>query len=700
MREKYRILHVEDIATDAELIARELRQSHVHFDHLVIDKREDYIAALQSFSPDIVLCDHSLPSFNSLEAVRILRENNGPTPFILITANLSEEVVNGVMQAGADDYILKDMLKRLPHAVMNLIQKHRYEKERKLLIDEAKHKETVAHEALSRLSKKLLLATESAGVGIWEYNLAEDRFIFDDLLLSLYNVTTDKADGSFEDWMDFIHPADKEKVKAEFGNALTSDPGVATEYRIVWKDGTVRYIKATISIQRNASGEPLQIIGTNQDVTSSRQAEVALKESESRYRSFFENSMDGILLADRDGPILAANPAACAIFGMSEAEICRGEKLSLVDAADSQRDTLIKELYRSGKAKGEVLLKRKNGTSFPGEVMSAAFKDMNGRERTMTIIKDVTVHKETEQKIIQTSIELQQTLNGLNKIMDSSMDIICVIDGEGKFVNVSSASTNIWGYAPQELTGKKYIEMVFEEDVEYTLQVAKGILNGRPVSMFENRYVHKSGKVVPVLWSARWDCSDGLMYCVAKDATEKKKLEKAFISEKQRFYELFLHAPSSIGVLTGPDYVFEMANPMFLELIARNNVIGKSIKEVLPELAEQKFITLLDQVYETGETFRANELPVKLLRNGRIENTFISFTCQANRNAEGIIEGIFIFAIDVTEQLQSRKKIEESEQRFRELIQDLPEAMYTCDAEGRIMLYNKAAVTLWGRKPE
>ena len=89
------------------------------------------------------------------------------------------------------------------------------------------------------------------------------------------------------------------------------------------------------------------------------------------------------------------------------------------------------------------------------------------------------------------------------------------------------------------------------------------------------------------------------MYCIAKDASEKKRLEKAFEIERQRFQDLFLQAPSSMGALKGKDHVYESANNLYLQLIGKENIIGKTVKEVLPEMAEQGFIDLLDKVYTT-----------------------------------------------------------------------------------------------------
>ncbi|MCW3109317.1 MAG: domain S-box, partial [Segetibacter sp.] len=691
MTDRYKILHLEDVSTDAELVARELEKSNISFEHLVINSEKDYVQALDQFSPDIILCDTSLHSFNSHEAIKIIKTKKLYIPFILITASMSEEVAMSVVKEGADDYIFKDRLKRLPHALINAIEKNRFEKEHTQLIDEVLEKETLSKELLEQLSNKLLLATSVAGIGIWEYWFNHNKFTGDDVLFSLYGITSADFDGSYKMWIQFIHPEDKERVNKEFQDSIRKYADFKTEFRVVWNDGSVHYIKAVALVQRDAGGNPTRIIGTNEDISSQKESEQVIKESEAKYRSFFENSMDGILLTVTDGRIIAANPAACAIFQMTEEEICNTGRFGLVDVTDPGLEPLLEERHRTGKAKGEITYIRKDGSRFPGEITSVVFNDANGYERTSVIIRDVTERKQSEQKLITTSTALRKALNDVEKIMDSSLDVICTIDEEGRFVNVSSASEDVWGYKPHELSGRRYLDLVFDADAENTIEVAGGIKRGVPVTMFENRYVRKDGSTVPLLWSARWDDNDKLMYCIAKDATEKKRLEKAFESERQRFYDLFLHAPSCIAVLKGPDYVYGMANPLYMRLIRKTDIIGKAIKEVLPELADQGLFELLDTVYNTGKCFSGNEMLVKLNRseNGKPENIYMNFVCQANRNTEGIIEGIFFFGIDVTEQVEARHKLEESEKRFRQIVETAQEGIWMIDENNKTVFINQ-----------
>ncbi len=136
-----KILHLEDLAADAEMVDRILRKSQFHFEKKVVSDEPEYVRALNEFKPDIILSDHSLPAFNSLEALRIAREMGLTAPFILITATVSEEFAVSVIKEGASDYILKDRLERLPNAVKSALDKYLTEKEKKQAVESLRSSE-------------------------------------------------------------------------------------------------------------------------------------------------------------------------------------------------------------------------------------------------------------------------------------------------------------------------------------------------------------------------------------------------------------------------------------------------------------------------------------------------------------------------------------------------------------------------------
>jgi len=124
MEKALRILMLEDSPDDAELIKRELTKRGMHFTAFVVDTRAEFTKALLTFDPDIVLSDHALPRFNSIEARRICQQLGIDVPFVLVTGAVTEEFAASCVKKGLDDYILKTNLSQLPIIVeRNLVRK-------------------------------------------------------------------------------------------------------------------------------------------------------------------------------------------------------------------------------------------------------------------------------------------------------------------------------------------------------------------------------------------------------------------------------------------------------------------------------------------------------------------------------------------------------------------------------------------------
>ncbi|MEO5909175.1 MAG: PAS domain-containing protein, partial [Ginsengibacter sp.] len=170
--------------------------------------------------------------------------------------------------------------------------------------------------------------------------------------------------------------------------------------------------------------------------------------------------------------------------------------------------------------------------------------------------------------------------------------------------------------------------------------------------------------------------------------------------KRDMLYDIFMQSPAMLCILKGPDHTFVLANEPYRQLIGNRNPIGKTLREALPELEDQGYYEILDNVYATGKPFSGKEMPASLYRNGKMEEVFVNLNYQPLLDSNDQMEGIFVFAYGVTEQVVARRKIKESQLKYRNLIFGLPVALYTCDADGYIQLYNEAAVKLWGRKPE
>ena len=157
MEKELKILVLEDIQTDAELIIHEVKKSEIKFNYKRVETEKEFTDALSTFKPDIILSDYNLPQFTGMQALLIRNELIPDIPFILITGSLNETIAVDCMKAGADDYILKDNLTRLGTAIESALQK------KETLITKRK-----AEEALTKSNEfnKLLLQTFPFGMDI------------------------------------------------------------------------------------------------------------------------------------------------------------------------------------------------------------------------------------------------------------------------------------------------------------------------------------------------------------------------------------------------------------------------------------------------------------------------------------------------------------------------------------------------------
>ncbi len=133
---KRRIFILEDVPADADIMIEELNQSGMPFQYYVHASRHDFIQKVQAFQPSVIIADYSLPGFNALHAFKLLELEGLKIPFILVSGELSEDIIVEFLKQGIDDYVMKNNLKRLPHAVDVVLKKREIEKEREMAIEQ------------------------------------------------------------------------------------------------------------------------------------------------------------------------------------------------------------------------------------------------------------------------------------------------------------------------------------------------------------------------------------------------------------------------------------------------------------------------------------------------------------------------------------------------------------------------------------
>ena len=301
MHQPLRILHLEDVPTDAELIERVLRKSGLAYKKLVVDTRLDYITALQEFLPDIVLSDHALPAFNSYEALEILKGMNMHIPFILITSSISEEFAVEILKQGAADYILKDRLQRLPSAVKTALEINRLEKEKQQFITEL----------IS--SSKLMNEVEAiAHFGSFNINLMANTIKLSAEAYHILGLETTKKDLPGDLFYNAIHPDDQAYIRSKIFSiqSLPVTQLQKLQFRIIDNKGVLKYIYSEYRIEWDVEMKAMFVKGFIHDITGIKAAENSLQKSEANLRTIFNNSDTAYVLYNPQKQIISYNNLA------------------------------------------------------------------------------------------------------------------------------------------------------------------------------------------------------------------------------------------------------------------------------------------------------------------------------------------------------------------------------------------------------
>lgn len=265
-------------------------------------------------------------------------------------------------------------------------------------------------------------------------------------------------------------------------------------------------------------------------------AEAALRKSEGLISSIIEHAPVLINVKDLQGRFLLANrPAAYALGTEPEALVGRTNEAFLAPATAAALRREEEEVARTGQpSEMEVRLPGPGGEQ---SYITSKFPLYDGKGRLYAVgstSADITPIKRAHEALHRQYEQQQRILNGLQSVLSTSSDMICIVNEACEFVMVSDTARQLLGYAPKELMSKRFIDFVAEEDRERTKTIAQEIIAGYPVTDFTNRYRRSDGELVPVIWSAKWLAEDRLMYCIARNGAERVKVAEQLAQSQAR----------------------------------------------------------------------------------------------------------------------------------------------------------------------
>lgn len=359
---------------------------------------------------------------------------------------------------------------------------------------------------------------------------------------------------------------------------------------------------------------------------------------------FAENCPDFFWSVDRHCRLEYANPAFHHfLFSITNRKLQLGERLPL-ELLDQHTSGNWPAYYERALA-GEVV-DVQDGIRINGQQSASSI-----RLRCQPILVDGAVTGIT--CMVQATTALEQLRTELNTIIDISQDVICILNSEGRFLTVGSASLKHWGYSPEELSGRSFTDLTYPEDLEETMAILSAVLQGSELTGFDNRYIRKDGRIAYNLWSARRDAASGLIYCVARNAYEALQKEAMMHQNEFRFRALVQEGDDLIGILNR-HYEYSYVSPTAKTILGIDPeaFIGKKILAFIHPEDQDKLMASLQQLATTSKV----ELPPFRFLNHQGEWRWLD-TVLTNMLGHAAVRGIVVNSRDITERMKEEQRL-------------------------------------------
>lgn len=405
-----------------------------------------------------------------------------------------------------------------------------------------------------------------------------------------------------------------------------------------------------------------------------------LLENKQLLQSIIDNTSNPIFIKEINGQYLLINKQYESLFHISNAEIIGKTDHDFLpkETADAFRNSDLEVVKALRELKTEETIQQSDGLHTYIAVKFPLY-DSDGRIYAIGgISTDITERK-----------KMEESLKAADKFFNMSLDMMII--ASDKFIKINSSVTKTLGYSEEELLNKPFMDFVYPDDIEITLNEVAKLKSGILTINFENRYICKDGSLKWILWSTSPDVSTGLLYAVAKDITKQKENE-----ESLKMADMFFNM--SFDILTvAKDEHFIKINP----------ALTKTLGYTQEDMHRIKFMDLI----HPDDSKTANEVLARHLKGEAISHFRTRFLCKDgsykwldwNSNIDTKLGLFYSVGRDVTElvQLENEREIAtnelyQDEEKLRLIVENIGEGIIVANANKKIILANDMANELFG----
>src|SRR6476620_2798055 len=597
-----RVLHLEDDASDTELVQAALEGEGVQSELTRVEREQDFLAALQRESLDLILADYTLPSFDGLSALRIAQQHLPEVPFIFVSGTLGEDVAIEALKTGATDYVLKTRLARLGPAVTRALGEAQEKAER-----------ARAETALRRSEAFLAEGQRISHTGSWSWDVSSGKVSWSEEHFRIFGYDPQKIQPSYQLFLETVHPEDRSTIEQNLDRAVGEKSGFDMEFRIALADGSIKHVQGVGRPVVSESVEVNHYTGTTVDISERKRGE-ALFAGEKRLLEMIATGValekilnalaliieqyrrgtlasvlllraDGVHLDSVAGPSLpkawiqqmeklpigpCAGSCGTAAYRGSPVIVSNIETDPLWDVPE-HRAAALNHGFRASwsnpilSSEGKVL-----GTfcMYSRETRAPGPQDLGVIEKA-TYLARVAIERDRAEAALRTS---QQKYRDL---INASPDAVCVMDADSRYVLVNPAGIKLVGRPEHELIGRSIADTYIEEE-RHLLKQRIERLKAEGSLRFERKFVRANGEVVPVEVSL--STLRGRYYqAIIRDISHRKRRE-ALLAGENRVLEMAAKGNSLGDILDHLCRLVEELSPGVLASILVLDPNGRQLR--------------------------------------------------------------------------------------------------------------------------
>jgi PAS domain S-box-containing protein len=726
MGNEIKILTVVSSPADLKLILEQLEKDSIRYFYLNVESKDEFIKGIADFIPDIIIAGYSLPAFDGVTPIDIIKDLTPLTPIIIVTASNDEETAVECIQKGADDYILKDHIARLGLAVNVALENKKLKKEKELNEKKIlKLNRTYAvigqvNEMIVRVRDREKLFEEACKIGV---ETGQYRLVWIGLLDEINKVVRPHVwNGSEVGFLEEIRnmpvddilrndPIQNRILMGSYfvcNNIIEEDTGF-----ILRKNGLAHGFHSIISLPLTLQNKVIGSLNIYSDETDffnedeikllievacdisysieNISKERAITISEIRYRRLFESAKDGIIILDAvNGEIVDVNPFITKNLDYLKEDLIGKHLWEIGFLKDSifNKDSFLELLEKEYIRYEDLPLRKKDGTSMDVEFVSNVYLVDNVKVIQCNI-RDITERKRTEEA-------LHNSEDLLNTVLHTIPEFIWLKDLNGVYLSCNKLFERFFGAREADIIGKTDYDFVdkeiadsFREHDRIALAAGKPTHNEETISFADNgQQIFVDTMKTPI-----YDNQGALIGIlgIAHDITERKLSEDLLRESEEKYRFLAESSPEAIFLIDSNGYMIYLNTTAAIQFNSDpSDIIGKHLKDIFPPDQAQENLAEMQNVISTKQ-------PMYLEKEMKFPN---GSQWLANRLTPVIKDNKVVSVLGLSIIITKQKMAELELRKVSRAVEQGPASVVITDINGNIDYVNEKFCDLTGYSKE